>query len=124
MKREDYQSLLTVLREESEGMSFEDARVVANRLRFYATKLDAIATRQCNGHQTPQGDWDEVAAKLDDEREAKIEDSVRKIGVTYGLQFHFDGDPRGFVLKMKTPKSGRYNTWGGRETGWGIGEND
>ncbi len=35
------------------------------------------------------------------------------IGVT------FDGDPRGFAIKLHF-SSGAYNTWGGRETGWGI----
>ena len=46
------------------------------------------------------------------------------MGEEYGLKFEIDGDPRGFAIKLKTPKTGRYNTWGGRETGWGIGENE
>ena len=29
------------------------------------------------------------------------------------------GDPRGYCTKLRL-KSGRYNTWGGAEDGWGV----
>jgi hypothetical protein len=32
------------------------------------------------------------------------------------------GDPRGYCLKLHLP-DGSYNTWGGRESGFGIGSN-
>ena len=32
----------------------------------------------------------------------------------------FDGDPRGYCLKLLLP-DGSYNSWGGKENGYGIG---
>ena len=54
-------------------------------------------------------------------REAQIENRIKahaaKLpGVTV---VKFDGDPRGYVVKLMLA-SGHYNTWGGTEEGWGI----
>lgn len=37
-----------------------------------------------------------------------------------GVTLELGGDPRGYTVKLMTPKSGRYNTWGGAECGWGV----
>ncbi len=41
---------------------------------------------------------------------------ANRLGVTLTL----GGDPRGYTVKLMTPKSGKYNTWGGAEDGWGV----
>jgi len=34
----------------------------------------------------------------------------------------FPGDPRGFTVKLHAPNGQVFNTWGGAETGYGIGD--
>jgi hypothetical protein len=36
-----------------------------------------------------------------------------------GFSADFSGDPRGYVVKLHLP-SGAYNTWGGKESGYGV----
>ena len=35
------------------------------------------------------------------------------------VKFKVGGDPRGYCLKIMLP-NGRYNSWGGKEEGWGF----
>lgn len=59
---------------------------------------------------------------LQKERVIEIENEIRKILSRYdSIKVHFDYDPRGFTVKIHT-KDKDYNTWGGAETGFGIGE--
>ena len=76
-----------------------------------ATRLHRIAERQCNGHQTFDGRWDEAAAKRDELAEERIQARVVKLCEPLGWVPDFQGDPRGAVVKLKVP-SGRYNDWG------------
>jgi hypothetical protein len=121
MKKEDYALLIEVVRQESTPtLGFNDARLVVAQVRSIAHRLQRIAERQCNGHQTYDGKWDEVAAKKDEEREAKLEEKLKTFEANHGLSFHTQGDPRGYVVKLHTPKSERYNTMGGKSEGWGV----
>lgn len=45
-----------------------------------------------------------------------------KICQKYDVALNADlsGDPRGYCLKLHLP-DGSHNTWGGQESGWGIG---
>lgn len=70
-------------------------------------KLHQIALDQCNG-----------TSKLDEMEEDKIiSDSLDKVAkiapklVSCGL--FFNGDARGYAIKVKTPISGMYTGWGG-----------
>ena len=47
--------------------------------------------------------------------EARIAERV----ALYGIKVITDGDPRGCTTKLLLP-SNRYNTWGGKESGWGV----
>jgi hypothetical protein len=47
--------------------------------------------------------------------DARLAKRIRESGFTEKLS----GDPRGYVVKVRFP-SGTYNTWGGREEGYGV----
>ena len=51
---------------------------------------------------------------------ARIERRLDILAQTHGARATFDGDPRGYVVKLHLP-SGKSNTWGGKESGYGIG---
>lgn len=55
-------------------------------------------------------------------RESSIEGYIRAAAISLGLRAHFDGDPRGFTVKLHAPTGDAFNTWGGKESGYGIGE--
>jgi len=88
----------------------ERIRVAQRLLRFGAT-LGRIAERQCNGHQTWNGEWDEKAAAKDDAKEERITAQVTKLCESIGVKPIFGGDPRGNTLKIAVP-DGYTNDWG------------
>jgi hypothetical protein len=56
-------------------------------------------------------------------RETKIETTIKNlIEQVHGLRVEFSGDPRGFCVKLHLANGRLYNTWGGSESGYGIGE--
>jgi len=50
----------------------------------------------------------------------RVGDAVLRIATRNGAGVRLDGDPRGYVVKLRLP-SGRHNTWGGSESGYGVG---
>lgn len=54
-----------------------------------------------------------------EDHDAVCEDSIREVCRKIGCEVKFGGDPRGYTVKVMLP-SGRYNTWGGAEDGWGV----
>ena len=56
--------------------------------------------------------------QLTEREEKRIETLKARIGAIVPTA-HTDGDHRGYVVKVML-KNGAYNTWGGRESGWGI----
>ncbi len=84
--------------------------LAAEQLLLCARKSADLALKYCNG---PWNDFDQRADDAND-------DKIRQLARVFGVNIQIDGDPRGLTLKLKTPKTGRYNTLGGRETGWGI----
>lgn len=96
-----------------------DAPELAEKLIRWGRQLCRIQERQCNGHQTWDGRWDEEAAKRDEKREEGIQARVTKALAPYGITPNFSGDPRGYTLKLILP-SGKWNTWGGEEEGYGV----
>ena len=72
-------------------------------LQAVARTLHRISERQCNGHQKPNGDWDEAAAKLDEAREATAETKARKLVAAHfgeAVSVAFNGDPRGPAIRL------------------------
>lgn len=72
--------------------------------------LSNLAVANCNYGLSPRQET----------RRDNIRDRIAAIGKELGVTFTTGGDPRGYVLKLKTPESGRYNSFGGREDGWGV----
>lgn len=91
------------------------AAEIAAKLARVAVALDRLAVRECN----VQRDERETAA--DDRKEENLEKRARKIVADYlpGAECNFNGDPRGYVFKLRVP-SRAYNTFGGGEEGWGV----
>ena len=94
-----------------------------------------LAEMSCNGHPLqsvcpPAGcdmpAWNARVNKAQDrldayieKREGQIERRITAICAELGLSPNFQGDPRGYTVKVALP-NGAYNTWGGREDGWGV----
>ncbi len=55
-----------------------------------------------------------------DVRADRIGDHVIALATRHGARADLSGDPRGYVVKLHLP-SGRWNTWGGQESGYGVG---
>lgn len=83
--------------------------------------LRAINERECNGYMNERTWKEDEAAKLRDERrEVKLRDKATALAKRLGLKIHFNGDPRGAAIKIHTPRTGAYNSFGGAEDGWCV----
>lgn len=86
-----------------------DAAKLQDKLYALALKCERNAVELCNTDgRTDQRN--KLRAEL-----CRIAD---KFGIT--LRADVTGDPRGYCLKLHLP-DGSYNTWGGKESGYGIG---
>lgn len=78
-----------------------------------AKEYQRIQEKHCNG----------VSTEKHERREAKIEKIITNlIAQLHGLRVEFGGDPRGYTVKLHLANGKLYNTWGGSESGYGIGE--
>jgi hypothetical protein len=82
---------------------------MARTLMRYAATAQRYATLECNRGLTTA------------ERERCNANRLRIAAwqVLAGMSVDIDGDPRGYVVKVHFP-DGSYNTWGGRESGYGV----
>lgn len=88
------------------GGRYTPARLVLK----YAKTIDREATAECNG---------EAITPL---RQARLNQALRAIESACkesGFSVRFGGDPRGYTTKIAFP-DGSFNTWGGRDEGWGV----
>ncbi len=85
----------------------------AQRLTQHAKALSRYAVLDCNGDLT------EVQQLKDRNVQGRVEDICK----AYVVLVDFGCDPRGYVVKLHFTygKDKPYNTWGGAESGWGIG---
>lgn len=67
------------------------------------------ALDECNGDGRPG----------DDARDVRALDRASVTAQVYGASVFATGDPRGYTFRLRL-KSGRYNTLGGPEGGWGV----
>lgn len=86
-----------------EGGSLADARAI---LRDAAT-LQRLAVTACNRELTPS----------EEKRFGHAAGRVEHVAMNFKADI--GGDPRGYVVKLHFP-SGAYNTWGGKESGYGV----
>ena len=90
------------------GNRFDLAHDVAE-LMSLANRLDHYNETECNYGLTP----------TQQTRVANLEKRVTATCKRLGITCHFNGDPRGYAVRLHLPKE-QYNTWGGKEEGWGI----
>lgn len=86
-----------------------EAAAAARALMKLGATSSRLAVDACNRELT-------AAEKAKDERNDAL---IAAWGKRYGLKLVTGGDPRGFTVKVILP-SGRYNTMGGKEDGWGV----
>ena len=77
--------------------------------RKLARSLERYAVKGCNVGLNER----------EDARASKAADAARDMARLIGATAIVGGDPRGYCLKLVLP-TGRYNTWGGAEEGWGV----
>lgn len=111
---------LTEVQSLVETKHIAQAMADAAKLESLQGRLHAIGERRCNGYPTWDHKWDEQAAKRDERLEEKLVATVAAILAPYGMSAKTGGDPRGSAIKLRTPKTGKSNTWGGAEDGWAI----
>ena len=107
----------------------------ARLLLRHAKTHGNLAEAECNGHpwqymSPPVGcsreAWNVMVNKAQakheaqvEKRQAQVERRMREVCAACGLSANFQGDPRGYTVKIAFP-DGAYNTMGGREDGWGV----
>ena len=102
------------------GWSMEAADSLAGKLLRDARIIDRVNEADCS-YERPS--WQLRADTLRQEQAwRRIQNNCARIGVLADEC----GDPRGFSVKIHFTYADRenrkpYNTWGGAETGWGIG---
>lgn len=100
----------------------------AMRLQQLAKAANKWAIMQCNGIERKDAKTGRTVASwtdADDARKERAQHAIateaKAIAARYNIEkVSVGGDPRGFVLHLYL-KSERYNSWGGKESGWGIG---
>ena len=82
---------------------------MAQALLRDAAGIQRHCVNACNREVTPQ----ETA------RCRHAESRIRRLLESYDVGVSLNGDPRGYCVKLHFA-SGRYNTWGGAESGYGV----
>lgn len=107
--KKDREEFVAVLTKELGNVEPLEAAAAARALMRLASTWQRIQVDKCNRPQTG----------TDEAREFKTENLLVGWAKRYRLSLDLGGDPRGYTVKVKLP-SGRYNTWGGKEDGWGV----
>lgn len=90
----------------------ESCMTLASSLVRDACWLTRLNEARCNREISKREE------KEEEFREKRVETHAKLIGI----KARSDGDPRGFSVKLFFTYEDRiYNTWGGVESGWGIG---
>lgn len=75
-----------------------------------AARLQSLAVAECNAELTPRQKANQAGA------ERRLRAALEPLGVRVDV----DGDPRGYVVKLHHSALPP-NTWGGKESGHGLG---
>ena len=74
-----------------------------------APAIDRLSVLQCNGPWTDK----------DNDKKEQLHLKMQTALTPYDVEVITTGDPRGYTTKLILP-SGAYNTWGGKESGYGV----
>ena len=96
---------------EETGRPPSEVGAVVTELFSLAKRANRYNEINCNGELTER----------QDALSAKVDTRMTELAASLGLESELNGDPRGFPFYVKLPKTGRSNSWGGSERGWGIG---
>lgn len=91
------------------GVPYDIASIVRHNAATYARIQERWACEEMS---------DKTTAALE-AKEQRIEQRITSLLKPYGITVTFGGDPRGYTVKLSLP-SGKYNSWGGKESGFGI----
>jgi hypothetical protein len=91
-----------------------DAMAAVLVLSGLAKTLKAVAEADCNGFR------DDLEREVAEKTAARALKKAARTLEPWGVDFLTEGDPRGSQLRLKTPKTGAANTWGGAESGWAL----
>lgn len=124
MTQNEHAALTALLTKYHHDPLGREASTDASTLLRCARTLQRHALRRCNDPLT------DAEEKRLDRLDHQAETEVQHIMALYGARASFDGDPRGYVVKLHFPPKpgmpydGRVpaNTWGGDECGYGIGD--
>jgi hypothetical protein len=97
-----------ILAEAFPNLNPEQITKLQTKLHNLGVKCKENATNLCN-----IADYQDRRDELRDE----VENVIKKFGVSF--KYKVTGDPRGLCFKVILP-TGRYNSWGGAEDGWGF----
>ena len=121
------EAFIATLQRECTDKPVDEVLHVARLLLRHAKSHGNIAVAQCNGpgdyvNHIPYPEAEKIYERHEawcEKREAQLEARMSKLAESIGLRIAFGGDPRGYTVKLFLP-SGTYNTWGGKESGYGV----
>ncbi len=106
----DRTQFIAALVEDFPNKSIEDVMRIANLLMRHSATHKRLAVRDFNGD----------ASESEVKRLQDVARRIKAIADSLGLRVNCDDyDPRGFTVKVHLP-SGRSNSMGGREAGYGV----
>lgn len=109
-KVERLRALSVILDEGAPDLTGETAAKFLTAVETAAIHLHELYIKQCNEPMTAQ-----QVGHIGD-----IEETLRQAFAAYGLGLYLNRDPRGNPVGILTPKTGKFNTLGGREAGWRL----
>ena len=122
-KQQERDAFIGVLVENVPGAFTDLARYrevvqVADQFMKLARTLERINVRECNDDYADT-DWGRNKRSRDIAASKRTEARLKDLCRHYGFGLNLGGDPRGYAVKLILP-TGRYNTWGGKEEGYGV----
>ena len=107
---------LEVIRAESECIWTNQAAmsVWLEDVESAARRLHKLYESACSDDLGTEGNADRNG------RIKELEERLERAFKLAGLGLYLNGDPRGNPVGILTPKTGKYNTWGGAEAGWRL----
>lgn len=126
--RENRRKFIEVVCKDSElsGLTYSVREGLARLLLRHAKTHGRLQEANCNGVGTWHNEDPKSFARRQDrfekqieKKETQIEKRITEIAMALGFTVEFGGDPRGYTVKLTLP-SGAYNSWGGKECGYGV----
>jgi hypothetical protein len=109
--REDRMNSLFVIQNEANvELGILQAAAVFDHLHRWNATLNRLNENECNYGLTP----------AEERKEERTKERATKYAAELGLTLDFNSDPRGSAIRIMTPKTKQYNSWGGAENGWYI----